>query len=262
MKYDNSGMIKVEVLEGKVGVVTMDNPPLNTNTVESIGQLREAFRLMDQDENINAIVITGAGTRAFNVGTDISHFIEWKGNYVGRKFRLESDTINDIELCSKPVIASIEGYCMGGGLEIAMACDFRYMSDKSVCSCPEVDLGVFCSSGGVVRLSKIVGRSKAMEMLCYCDKYSAEDCLKMGLADKLFAAGTVLENSIAHAKRLAAKPPIALRTTKKAVREFANKDSIDCYHRSLAMVEEVYNSYNAQEGVSAFLEKRKPVFKV
>ncbi len=262
MEYDNSGMIKVKVFDSKVAVVTMDNPPLNTNTVESIGQLREAFRLLSNDENVNAIVLTGGGTRAFNVGSDISHFGEWIGNYVGKKFRLESDTINDIELCPKPVIAAIEGYCMGGGLEIAMACDFRYMSESSVCSCPEVDLGVFCSSGGVVRLSKIVGRSKAMEILCYCEKYDAKECLDMGLADKLFPAGTVLENSVKLAEKLAAKPPLALQITKRTVREFLHKDSIDCYHRSLDYVEEVYNSYNAQEGVAAFLEKRKPNFKV
>ncbi len=261
MEYENN-LVLVEKLEGKVAVVTLNNPPLNTNTVESVTELREAFRRLELDDEVNAIVLTGSGTRAFNVGTDITHFPDWVGNYVGCKFRLESDTINDIELCSKPVIAAIEGYCMGGGLEMAMACDLRYMSEKTQVSTPEVDLGVFCSSGGVVRLAKIVGRSKALEMMYFCDRYTAQQCLEMGLADKLFPAGEVKANAIAAATRLAAKPPLALRTTKRAVREFMHKDSTECFHRNLAMVEEVYNSDNAQEGVRAFLEKRKPNFTV
>lgn len=261
MEYENN-LILVEKLDGKVALVTMNNPPLNTNTLESIAELREVFRRLDTDDTVNAIVLTGSGTRAFNVGSDISHFSEWVGNYVGRKFKLENDTMNAIELCSKPVIAAIEGYCMGGGLEIALACDFRYVSEASIISAPEIDLGVFSASGGIIRLAKLVGRSKALEINYFCGKYSAQECLDMGLADKLFPAGEVKTAAITAATRLAAKPPKALRATKKGVRDFLHKDSIDCYYRNLEMVEEVFNDYNAQEGVQAFLEKRTANFKL
>lgn len=261
-EYDNN-LILVDIdEENKVAVITMNNPPLNTNTIASIEELREAFRKTGQDERVNAIVLTGSGEKAFNVGTDLSHFMDFRGNYVGKKFRLESDVMNDIELCEKPVIAAIEGYMMGGGLEIALCCDFRFISEKTIVSAPEVDLGVYCSSGGVVRLPKTVGYEKALEMLLFCERYDAQQCLDMGLCSKVFPAGTVKEEAIKAARILAHKPPKAVRTTKRACREFLHKDSTDCFHKNLDMVEEVYNDVNAVEGVSAFLQKRKPNFVV
>jgi len=261
MEYENN-LILVEVYSDKVALVTLNNPPLNTNTIPSVTELREVFRRMNLDEDVNAVVLTGSGEKAFNVGTDMTHFHEWKNNYVGCKFRLESDVMNDIERCAKPVIAAVEGYCMGGGLEMALACDFRYFSEKTVISTPEVDLGVFCSSGGVVRLPKIVGLSKAMEIMLFCERYDARQSLEMGLCNKVFPAGTVKEEALKAAAKLAAKAPKAVRTTKKACREFVNRESIDCYHRSLDMVEDVYNDDNATEGITAFFEKRPPVMKV
>ncbi len=260
MEYENNRIL-VDVRSDKVAVVTLNNPPLNMNTIESITELREAFRKLSIDDNVNAIVLTGAGEKAFNVGTDMTHFPEWKGNYVGCKFRLESDVMNDIERCVKPVIAAVEGYLMGGGLEMALACDFRFFSEKTIISAPEVDLGVFCSSGGVVRLPKIVGMEKAMEILLFCERYNAEQCLDMGLCSKVFPAGTVKEEAIAAAAKLACKAPKAVRATKKACREFYHLDSESCYHKNLDMIEDVYNDENAIEGITAFFEKRKPNMK-
>lgn len=260
MEYENN-LILVDIFDDKTAMVTLNDPPLNMNTVESVTELREAFRKLNTDERVNAIVLTGAGEKAYNVGTDMKHFHKWKGNYVGNKFRLESDVMNDIEHCVKPVIAAVEGYLMGGGLEMALACDFRYFSEKTIVSAPEVDLGVYCSSGGVVRLPKIIGMEKAMEMLLFCERYDADACLKMGLCSKVFPAGTVKDNALKAAAVLAHKAPKAVRVTKKACREFLHKDSVECYHRNLDLVEDVYNDDNATEGITAFFEKREPVMK-
>ncbi len=253
---------KVEFPTEKVALVRMNNvigkKQLPVNSPDSIKEMRKIFCSLNKDPDANVIVLYG-NENAFNVGSDL----RYKGHYedpVELKFRIESELMNDIEYCSKPVIAAIEGFCMGGGMELAISCDFRYMAENATVSLPEINLAAYSYSGGPIRLPKIVGYSRALKMLMTGGKYSGREAREMGLADEVFPAGTVLQEALAFADVLAKKPPLPLRMIKKLCKEYYFKPSTDCFHDNLAHIPEVFYSENVQEGRQAFLEKREPEF--
>lgn len=260
IEYTNK-LILVEKHPNKVAVVTMNNPPLNLNTVASLEELRDSLRKLDRDEEVNVVILTGSGTKAFNVGSDLTGFMAQKGDFVGKKFRLENDTLNNIELLSKIVICAVEGHCMGGGMEIALACDMRVLAEDARLSLPEINLGVFPGSGGMYRLPKLVGPAKALEISALGDVLSAQECLSCGLATRLAPHGQTVSVSMELADRLAKKPLNALQIMKRGIREMWLKTSVENYYHNLDLVEYGYNHDNAFEGVGAFLEKREPKFK-
>jgi enoyl-CoA hydratase/carnithine racemase len=260
MKYKNN-LILVEKKENHVGIVTLNSPPLNLNTIESMEELREAFRKIEKDPDIRAVILTGAGLKAFNVGSDLSGFKGMSGDFRGKKFYMETDMMNTIEFLPKPTICAIEGYCMGGGLEVALCCDIRIGSDESVYAFPEINLGVYPASGGIFRLPKIIGLPKAYELLYTGDSIAADEAYRLGLLNKTVPKGSTLEAAMTMAEKIAIKAPEALRVIKKGARDMWLKDSKDNYYTNLDYIDQIFDSYNGVEGVNAFLEKRKPQFK-
>lgn len=260
MKYKNE-LVLVEKHPNKVAVMTLNNPPLNLNTVASLEELRASLRALDQDDEVNVIIITGSGTKAFNVGSDLRGFMAQKGDFVGKKFRMENDVMNNIEFCSKIVIAAIEGHCMGGGMEMALACDIRVVAEDAHLSLPEINLGVFPGSGGIYRLPKLVGPSKALEICALGEPLDAQACLSMGIANHLAPHGETVDAAMALAEKLVKKPLNVLQIMKRGIREMWLKTSEENYYHNLDLVEYGYNQDNAFEGVGAFLEKREPMFK-
>jgi enoyl-CoA hydratase/carnithine racemase len=260
MDYENRYII-VEKHENKVAKMIFNKPPLNLNSKDSMTEMRDALRRVDMDDEINVLVITGTGKKAFNCGSDLSEYESWKGNVANANFKLETDLFNTIEFLSKPVIAAIEGYCLGGGFELALSCDFRIMSETAKVSLPEIELGVFPGSGGMFRLPKIIGQSKALEIMFLGDMIDASICLELGIADRLVDEGKVIEKAMVLAGRIAAKPSNVIGAIKKGTREFWLKSSKENYYPNLEMIEDIYNQYNAIEGIDAFLSKRKPDFK-
>ncbi|MDR2050698.1 MAG: enoyl-CoA hydratase/isomerase family protein [Deltaproteobacteria bacterium] len=260
VKYENK-MILVEKKKNFVALVTLNNPPMNLNSIPSMLELGEAFRKLETDPEARVVVITGSGEKAFNVGSDLSGFKEMEGNFKGRKFKMEMDLMNSVEFFSKPTICAIEGYCMGGGLELACCCDIRIVSDKSVFSQPEINLGLYPASGGLYRLPKIIGQSRALELMYLGEAIDAAEACRLGLANKVVPAGSTLEYALAMAARISVKPPNALRVIKEGTRKMWLKDSKDNHYTNLEYIESIFNHYNGKEGVAAFLSKRPPEFK-
>ena len=260
IEYENK-LILVEKHENHVAVVTLNNPPMNLNSIASMEELREDFRKLEHDKDVRVIILTGSGTRAFNAGSDISGFKDMHGNFQGLKFKMELDMMNMIEFISKPTICAIEGYCMGGGLELALCCDLRVVSESAKFSQPEIKLGLYPAGGGLYRLPKIVGISKAYEIMYLGDTFDAQEAYRLNLANKIAPVGTTVEAAMELAERIAQMPSNALAVIKKGAREMSLKESRDCYYRNLDYIDEIFDHENGIEGVSAFLEKRKAHFK-
>ena len=260
MEYKNN-LILVEKKENYVGIVTLNSPPLNLNTVESMEELREAFRKIEKDSDIRVVILTGAGLKAFNVGSDISGFKDMVGDFRGKKFYMETDMMNTIEFLPKPTICAIEGYCMGGGLEVSLCCDIRIGSEESVFAFPEINLGVYPASGGIFRLPKVIGLPKAYELMYIGDSINADEAYRLGLLNKIVPKGNTLEAAMIMAEKIAKKAPNALKVIKKGARDMWLKSSKDNYYPNLDYIDQIFDNYNGVEGVNAFLEKRQPKFK-
>jgi enoyl-CoA hydratase len=182
------------------------------------------------------------------------------GNFKGKKFKLEMDVMNSLEFIGKPTICAVEGYCMGGGLEVACCCDLRVVSEESVFSQPEITLGLYPAAGGLYRLPKLIGPARALEMMYLGESIDAAEAYRIGLVNKIAPVGSAVEVSMNIAARIARKAPNALRVIKEGVRKMWLKESKDNHYTNLEYIEGIFNHHNGIEGVAAFLEKREPRF--
>lgn len=260
LTYENNKIL-VTKHPNYVAIVTLNTPPMNLNTIESITELRETFRKLEQDDDVRVIILTGSGTKAFNAGSDVADFKNMAGNFKGIKFKLELDMMNTIECIPKPTICAIEGYCLGGGLELALTCDLRIASETAVFGSPEIKLGLYPASSGLFRLPKLVGAAKTYEIMYLGDIFDAEEACRLHIVNKIAPAGKALEYAMKWAERISEMSPEALAVIKQGVREMQLHESRDCYYRNLDLIDRVFDGYNSVEGVNAFLEKRTPKFK-
>ncbi len=252
------------VVEKKDGVawVTLNIPQrLNAITLKMIEELTAAINEIEEDKDVKCVVLKGAGDRAFSVGADVTIFsaatptaataISIKGQELTRK----------IELSSKPFIAAINGFCLGGGLEIALACDFRIATENSEFGSPEIRLGIIPGWGATQRLPRVVGLAKAKELVMFGERISAQEALRIGLIDKVVSKDKFEEEVEALVKKLVEGPPIALKYAKYTL-NFGSQAPLDVGLKVEAEALGILASTNdAAEGISAFFEKRKPEFK-
>jgi enoyl-CoA hydratase len=255
--------IVVERLDGGVVKVVLDGPPLNLNTLASIALLRDTFTDLDTDRDARCVVLAGAGSKAFCAGSDIGEFPSVRDDVVGRKLRHENEAFRAVERCAKPVVAAIEGVALGGGSELAIACDLRIAGESARFGFPEIRLGVFPGSGGLYRLPRLVGQAKALELMLLGDAVTAAEAHRLGLVNRVVPAGQALETALAIAARIAASAPEAVRAIKRGVRESDRAHDHDHDHAvelSLALSDTVFRSADCAEGVRAFFEKRPPRF--
>jgi len=254
-------LIKVEKRDDRIAVVTLNNPPMNLNSIASMRELADDFRILRRDDEVRVVILTAAGTKAFNVGTDLHEMADMNGYYKEKKFYGEMRMMDNIEFLPKPTICAIEGFCMGGGLELAMCCDFRIASDTARFAQPEITLGLYPGAGGLYRLPRIVGMGKALEMMYTGYQIDAQEALRYRLVNHVVPSGKTLEKALEIAQRIAGFSPIAIRTIKEGSRKMWQKESKDNYYTNLEYIEPVFESDNAQEGMKAFLEKREANFK-
>lgn len=259
-KFEYTSQLVLVEKQDYVATVTLNNPPMNTNTVQSMKDLLQTFRLLQYDPEVRAIILTGSGTRAFNVGSDVSRLPAMSGNFRDAKVNLEVELMATIDEITKPTICAIEGWCLGGGLEMACCCDIRLCSTKTKLGVPEINLGLLPASGGMYRLPKFIGLSRAIEMMYTGRHVPAEEACQWGLVNHVYEPGTVKEHAMELAKELASKPPKPLRLMKRFVHENAFRPNEDCFRKNLAYTDDLYEDYNAMEGIKAFLEKREPHF--
>lgn len=247
--------------EGSVATLIVNRPKaLNALNWETTEDITAAIENARDDENILVIIITGAGDKAFVAGGDIAYMQKLTA-LEGRKFgQLGHKMCRTIETTEKPVIAAINGFCLGGGCELAMACDFRICSDKSKFGQPEVGLGLTAGFGGTQRLPRLVGKGMALQILYTGDNFDAQEALRIGLVNKVVSPDKLMDEVTAIANTIASKGPRAVNLTKAAVNAGMETD-ID---RALAIEADIFGicfaTVDQKEGMTAFLEKRKPNF--
>jgi enoyl-CoA hydratase len=246
---------------GSVVILTISRPDkLNAlnNKVHEEGVL-----VLDElrgDESVRVLVITGAGEKAFVAGADIKEFQD-KSPVEQREIFQKRTLFNSIDTFSKPVIAMVNGFCLGGGNELALACDLRICSENAKFSQPEINLGLIPGGGGTQRLTRLIGEGRSMEIMLTGDIIDADTALKFGLVNHVYPAAELEAKTMELANKVAEKAPIALQLAKEAVK-FASRSNLDeGLRREVDLFALCFATEDKQEGVSAFLEKRKPVFK-
>ncbi len=246
---------------GKVAVLTINRPDkLNALNIKVHAEGVAALEELRKDETVRVLVITGAGEKSFIAGADITEF-EGQTPVTQRDLFHEKTFFNTIEQFPKPVIAMVNGFCLGGGNELAMACDLRIASENARFAQPEINLGIICGGGGTQRLTNLVGEGRAMEMILTGDMIDAQTALKFGLVNHVHPVDELESKTMELAEKIAEKAPIALQLSKEAVK-FASRSNLDeGLRREVDLFAICFSTEDKQEGVAAFLEKRKPVFK-
>jgi enoyl-CoA hydratase len=247
--------------KGNVAVITINRPD-KLNSLNSKVHIEGVAALdgLKNDADVRVVVITGAGPKSFVAGADISEFADHTPITQRAVFQ-EKTLFNTIDSFPKPVIAMINGFCLGGGNELALACDIRICSENARFSQPEINLGIMCGGGGTQRLARLIGAGRAMEMVLTGDMIDAATALKFGLVNYVYSAEELEEKTMEFANKLAEKAPIALQLSKEAVK-FASRSNLDeGLRREVDLFALCFSTEDKQEGVSAFLEKRKPEFK-
>ena len=257
MDFEN---IIVEKGDG-LGQITINRPKkLNALNKDTITELSLAFKLLEDDTEVKVIILTGSGEKAFVAGADIAEFANFSVDEGGNLARKGQEILFDyVENLSTPVIAAINGFALGGGLELAMACHFRVASDNAKMGLPEVSLGVIPGYGGTQRLPQLVGKGKAMELIMTAAMISADDAKNYGLVNHV----TTLDELLPLAEKLAGKimrnSSVAIASAIKAVN--ANfKDGVNGFDVEINQFGNCFGTEDFTEGTTAFLEKRKPNF--
>lgn len=249
-------------LENTILTITINRPDkLNALNQDTLKELNFLILAAADDNNVSTIVITGSGDKAFVAGADISELATTDA-MTGMKFaRYGQSVFNNIENCGKPVIAAVNGFALGGGCELAMACHLRIASDNAKFGQPEIKLGVIPGFGGTQRLTRLVGKSKSMEMNLLGDMISADKAEHIGLVNWVVPQGELMLSVNKVAQQLAASAPIALSMTIDAINkglECSLPDALDYEVKAFGIC---CASEDKNEGTSAFLEKRKAKFK-
>ena len=246
---------------GRVALVTINRPEkrnaLNIQTREEGAAILEELR---GDEGVRVVVFTGAGDKAFIAGADIAEFAG-RTSITQRDVMTGRSLFTAIDTFPKPVIAMINGYCLGGGCELALACDLRFASDRASFGQPEINLGIIPGGGGTQRLTHLVGEGKAMELILTGDIIDAQTAYTLGLVNMVVPASDLEAKTMEIASRIAEKSPIALRMAKEAVKTASRSTLDEGLRREIDLFALCFSSEDKDEGVKAFLEKRKPDFK-
>jgi enoyl-CoA hydratase len=207
--------VLVEEIDVAIGLVTLNDPPLNLNSPASLRELWETLEKLARDPRVRALVLTGAGGRAFSAGSDLTGC---KGTAASPAFSPEAAALNSLEFIDKPTICAVEGYCMGSGLELACCCDIRVVSEKAVFSRPEIAFGLYPAAGGRCRLRDVVGPARALEMMYFGEPIDAVEAYRIGLANRIVPAGAALISALDLADVMTGKAPDALRAVKEEAR--------------------------------------------
>jgi enoyl-CoA hydratase len=257
-------MYKTLIYEKKdnIGVLTVNRPDrLNALSNELTEELDKLLDEVEKDDDLRVLLITGAGEKAFVAGADINELKD-RDAFLGRKVsRFRQELFSRIENLPIPVIGAVNGFALGGGLELALACNIRICSENAQFGAPEVKLGIIPGDGGTQRLPRLIGLGRAMELVLTGDFIDAQEAYRIGLVNKVAPQEELMETAEKLAKKIASRPPVAVRYAKEAVNRSQEGDTasgyaVESYLHALSCTTE-----DKKEGVAAFLEKRKGEFK-
>jgi len=248
--------------KNRIGYVTINRPDkLNALNAKAKSELKQLFERLKVDDTVDIVILTGAGEKAFVAGTDIKELTELNAES-GKDFSSSGQSVFDsIENLGKPVIAAVNGFALGGGCELALACTLRIASDTAKFGQPEVNLGIIPGYGGTQRLARLVGKGKAMELILTGDQIDAQEALRIGLINKVVPAAELKTAVETLARKILAKGQVAIRLSLKAVNMSQETNLTDGQALEASLFGVCCGSEDFKEGTKAFLEKRKPEFK-
>lgn len=246
-------------IEGKTEIITIDRPEsLNALNAQTLNELSEALDEAEHNPSIRVIIITGSGEKSFVAGADIKEFADYDSAAATQMSRKGQATVFDrIERLSKPVIAAINGFALGGGLELALACHIRYASENARLGLPEVTLGLIPGYGGTQRLPKLVGKGLANEIILSAKMISADRAKEIGLVNEVFPLSELMKKAKQLADLIAKNSPVAISEAIKAVNA---SDAENGFEKEMIAFGQLFDTADQTEGVAAFLEKRTPNF--
>jgi enoyl-CoA hydratase len=247
--------------ENHISYITINRPDkLNALNKETIEELSDAFKKGEADSDIRVIIVTGSGEKAFVAGADISEFASFSIEDGKKLSQIGHDILfNLVENSVTPVIAAVNGFALGGGLELAMSCHIRVASDNAKMGLPEVSLGVIPGYGGTQRLAQLIGKGKAFELIFTAGMIKAEEALSLGLVNYCVAQTELMAKCEAIAQQIIKNSPSAIGSAIRAVNA-GFKDSVDGYLAEVTEFGKCFGTADFKEGTTAFLEKRKANF--
>lgn len=247
-------------VENGVATLALNHPPANTLTLDLLLELEAAFDALAADRAVKAIIVTGSG-RFFIAGADIRVLAGIPSSREGTEMALRGQAIfNKIEACPRPVIAAINGVCLGGGLELAICCHIRLAAEGARFGQPEINLGIIPGFGATQRLSRLIGRSKATELILTGDLISAQEAKALGLLSQVVPPEDLLRQAQGLARKIASKGQLAVRSALRAIHEGTELGLREGLDLEARLFGELCDSEDKKEGTSAFLEKRQPRF--
>lgn len=257
MNYNNV----LSSFKNGITTITINRPKkLNALNKETISELHEAFKLANADKNTKVIIITGSGEKAFVAGADISEFASFSGKEGAQLAQKGQDVLfSFIESLNTPVIAAVNGFALGGGLELAMACHFRVASNNAKMGLPEVSLGVIPGYGGTQRLPQLIGKGRAMEMIMTAGMIDANNALNYGLVNHITTQAELLNMCEDIANKIMKNSPVAIGKAIEAVNA-SYKTGVDGFDIEIKSFGACFDTEDFKEGTTAFLEKRKANF--
>ncbi|MGB5848466.1 MAG: enoyl-CoA hydratase-related protein [Ignavibacteriaceae bacterium] len=249
-------------VKDNIAVVTLNRPDkLNALNAQTVNDLNSVFDEFKENEEVYVVVLTGSGEKAFVAGADIKELN--KLDMIRAKEFAEKGqaVLNKIEKFDKPVIAAINGFALGGGCELALACHIRLASDNAKFGQPEVNLGIIPGYGGTQRLARLINTGRAMEYILTADMISADEAFRIGLVNKVYPQNELLDKAIEMAKKITGKGQQAIRLAMKAVKAVDEMSLKEGQNLEASLFALCCGTEDFKEGTSAFLEKRKPEFK-
>lgn len=256
-----SELVMVERRENSVAVITVNRPQaLNALNREVLNQLDSAIAGLENDKSVRVVVITGSGEKAFVAGADIAEMRDMTPLEAHSFSQHGQRIFSRIKRLDQVVIAAISGYALGGGCELAMACDLRVAAENARFGQPEINLGIIPGFGGTVRLARLVGPAKAREMVLTGAMVNAEEAYRIGLVNRVVPTGTTLQAAVEWAEELATKPPVAVAMAKAAMREGWDAPVDEAMAIEADRFARTFHTSDQKEGMSAHLEKRKAEF--
>jgi enoyl-CoA hydratase/carnithine racemase len=243
---------------GRVAHLELANPPLNLFTGELVLQIRDALRAIEAADDVRAVVVSGRGERAFSAGSHVGEFEEQAGEAGRDRHQLDQDVWRELAELPMPTIAAIEGHCLGGGLELALCCDIRIASETAKLGLPEVKLAVIPGSGGTQRLPRVVGATRAKELILTGRVLSASEAEAIGLVNRVVPAGGAVTAARELGTEIAARGPVAVREAKRLIDTALDRDIGAGLAAEFEASERIFATEDMVEGARAFFEKRDP----